>query len=950
MTYQSAGKKRGNRSRSRAVRRSRCNSRNTKRSCNRVRKGSRKCSWVKGKSWGRRRSKGYCRKMRGGAAVTHDEINDKIEKQINIINGLRFINKMTVPKTQELLNDTDPNIDDYITFISKKKDDNIPTSLKNAWDRLLELKKIKKKNEENREKKLTQGIRIGPIEYTRKEYTSDLSPEQIEQSESEKSQAVKHGVLLDPGPLLKNPIIVENLEKAKKYFKENGNKSFHPVFQNYNNERWDAFTPGLIGFNRDKITLTLFDHMCFIQLINDEIVFITINASSTHMPKDKKIGKGVKAFKTKQNYENIYNKTFNIVKQNTHEVTTSTTTSTSTTTDGTTSSTDTTSTTTPTSTTTTSKSPPSDKKFFNIKPRRNIVPDVINLYKKITVQLLDRIFTINLVKYLRLLTSKGGEIIHENKNVDNNDAINFLYILEDELKIYFTKKKQKGKEIEYSDFSFEDNIVKEWNDHTSIDIKKSQLISVISNNNLKYYLNIDKIKTEINYLNNLFNNPNREQNQLYKIIAKSWNILMTSVTRKEYCLVQEIIKSKYPQMFHKKLGIEPHDGRENEVENYKKLRDFVVADMFSETGSQPTAGFLFPGDIPDQYISKNQNYKYYFTNILNEILNLIYIMYNNANVVVISAFETPGMKLSIEQDQDFGKENDYFDLIHIDSWNSMTKGSSMEMSQFIYRKNNAEEVVNFKNSNSLDHKKTIKWNGQNFENEDEDARTDIDQFYIEYNGKKYIVISIHLKSSPNGKLDTTLFNNLEILIKDYISKGINVILCGDTNYNAEKMNDDNYNTSGHLESIIIDNLNIDSISKDDGFIKFLLRKSRCIGNWENNQMEKGGPEGNYKIDGMILLFFKRAAGSNPEEGAAGSKPEEGAAGSKPEEGAADSKLKGGRRLIRSKCSKKQKRRSCRRSKRCSWVKKSKRGSRGHCRKRGSKSRTRRRSKNRSRRK
>ena len=66
MTYQLAGKRR-NRSRSKSRKRSRqnrskCNRKMKRSSCLRRSKGSRKCSWVKRKSSGRRKHKGYCKK------------------------------------------------------------------------------------------------------------------------------------------------------------------------------------------------------------------------------------------------------------------------------------------------------------------------------------------------------------------------------------------------------------------------------------------------------------------------------------------------------------------------------------------------------------------------------------------------------------------------------------------------------------------------------------------------------------------------------------------------------------------------------------------------------------------------------------------------------------------------------------------------------------------------
>lgn len=100
MTYQSAGRKRGNRSRSRSVRQSRCNSRNTKRSCNRSKKGSKKCSWVKGKSKGRRRSKGYCRKMSGG--LTSKGKSEKIQEAEKIVDEARIQRKKHEAELNEL--------------------------------------------------------------------------------------------------------------------------------------------------------------------------------------------------------------------------------------------------------------------------------------------------------------------------------------------------------------------------------------------------------------------------------------------------------------------------------------------------------------------------------------------------------------------------------------------------------------------------------------------------------------------------------------------------------------------------------------------------------------------------------------------------------------------------------------------------------------------------------
>ena len=46
--------------------RSRCNSRRLKRSCNRRSRGKKRCSWVKRKSSGRRKHKGYCKKGGSG--------------------------------------------------------------------------------------------------------------------------------------------------------------------------------------------------------------------------------------------------------------------------------------------------------------------------------------------------------------------------------------------------------------------------------------------------------------------------------------------------------------------------------------------------------------------------------------------------------------------------------------------------------------------------------------------------------------------------------------------------------------------------------------------------------------------------------------------------------------------------------------------------------------------
>lgn len=76
MNRQSAGKRRyrkkivrkSSRKRSKvSKRRSKCNKKSSKKSCNRKSNGKKRCSWVKRRSKGKRKSKSYCRKMSGGS-------------------------------------------------------------------------------------------------------------------------------------------------------------------------------------------------------------------------------------------------------------------------------------------------------------------------------------------------------------------------------------------------------------------------------------------------------------------------------------------------------------------------------------------------------------------------------------------------------------------------------------------------------------------------------------------------------------------------------------------------------------------------------------------------------------------------------------------------------------------------------------------------------------------
>ena len=64
-------------------RRSKCNRRSGRRSCNRRSKGKKRCSWVKRKSSGRRKHKGYCKKMSGGSRINKDEIEKWLGKSEN---------------------------------------------------------------------------------------------------------------------------------------------------------------------------------------------------------------------------------------------------------------------------------------------------------------------------------------------------------------------------------------------------------------------------------------------------------------------------------------------------------------------------------------------------------------------------------------------------------------------------------------------------------------------------------------------------------------------------------------------------------------------------------------------------------------------------------------------------------------------------------------------------